>query len=153
MSRTAAIAIAVGVAHAPGCLDYHPEVGPPVRERCLDEDSDPGAGVSFATDIVAGIFRNPSVACADCHTASGPTPIGLEVGGLDLASYASLREGGAVAGERIVVPGSPCSSVLVQKVSAGPPFGSRMPQDGPPFLSDRELRRLQDWIFEGALDN
>ncbi len=31
--------------------------------------------------------------------------------------------------------------------------GSRMPLDGPPFMSDEELWRIQSWIDQGAIDN
>lgn len=147
--RRVAAGAAIGI--AAGCAV--PEVGPPLRERCFDADSDPEVDVSYATDIVAGIFSAPTIDCVKCHTATGQSPIGLEVGGLDLSSYARLRAGGATGGERVVVPGSPCSSVLVQKVSAGPPFGSRMPLSGPPFLNEREIQLLRDWIAEGADDN
>jgi hypothetical protein len=145
------VAASAAIAIAASCAV--PEVGPPLRERCFDVDSDPEVDVSYSIDIVAGIFNSLAIDCVKCHTASGASPIGLEVGGLDLSSYAGLRAGGANGGERIVVPGSPCSSVLVQKVSAGPPFGSRMPLSGPPFLGERELQLLGDWIAEGADDN
>ena len=70
-----------------------------------------------------------------------------------MATYPTLRTGGGNSGESIVVPGHPCSSVLVQKVSAAPPFGARMPLSGPPYLADDEIRVLHDWISEGAHDN
>lgn len=148
--RHAATGAAIAIATAASCTV--PEVGPPLRERCFDVDSDPEVDVSYSIDIV-GIFNSPTIDCVKCHTTSGQSPIGLEVGGLDLSSYARLRAGGANGGERIVVPGSPCSSILVQKMSAGPPFGSRMPLSGPPFLTERERQLLQDWIAEGADDN
>ena len=77
--------------------------------------------------------------CPKCHTPGGATPQGLSVGGLDLESFETLRAGGVRSGAEIVVPGQPCTSVLLQKVGAGPPFGARMPLDGPPYLDEEDL--------------
>ena len=140
-----------------GCLaDVSPDVGPPVRERCVNEDSDPGKDVSFGDDILRGIFgRSPGyggVGCG-CHNPASPSPIGFEIGGLELTSYQSLRAGGVNSGASVVVPGDACASVIVQKVGDGPPFGARMPFSGPPFLSTDDQQVIRDWIVEGALDN
>lgn len=129
-----------------GCLDnLGPDTGPPLRAACVDEDSDPATPVLFAADV-----KPAFVACTRCHTPGGATPIGLQIGGLDLSSYASLRAGGVQSAAEIVVAGEPCSSVLIQKLGAGPPFGSRMPLDGPPYLDARTMLLVADWIAEGA---
>ena len=131
-----------------GCLDtIGPEVGPLQSARCVPDDSDPGTSLSYRLDI-ATIF---ATRCFNCHSPSGPTPIGLEIGGLNLTSYASLRAGGTQSGADIVIPGDPCRSILYQKLGPGPPFGSRMPLNG--ILSDAALQKVHDWIAEGALDN
>ena len=135
-----------------GCVGLEPDVGEPLRELCVNEDSDPDSDISFSTDILDGIFSDETIACNDCHTPDGPTPLGLEVGGLSLSSFGDLIAGGVVSGPDIVVPNQPCDSVLLQKVSAGPPFGSRMPLDGPP-LSAEQRQIIGDWIAEGARDN
>ena len=143
------VALATG-----GCLDaLEPDVGPPVRELCRNEDSDPDVEVSFQNDIVDGIFSPDGANCHKCHTPEGETPIGLELGGLDLSDRASLLLGGTVSRADIVIPGRPCDSVLWQKVTAGPPFGQRMPASGPPFLSPEQIRLIRDWIAEGARAN
>jgi cytochrome c len=134
-----------------GCAQLvAPDVGPPLHGACTDSDHDPANDVSFAASIEPIIDEYH---CRDCHSANGKTPIGLLVGGLDLGSYGGLRAGGARSGANIIVPGKPCTSVLLQKVSAGPPFGSRMPEDGPTFLDDEDLELISDWIAEGAHDN
>jgi hypothetical protein len=134
-----------------GCLDpVAPDLGPPLRESCVDEDHDPDHAVDFQRDIVDGIFRDPDLACVRCHTEYGDTPLGFYVGGLDLSSYETLRAGGARSGTGIVVPGRPCDSVLYQKIDEGPPFGARMPLDGPPYLDEEQEELLADWIAEGA---
>jgi hypothetical protein len=134
-----------------GCLDpFEPDVGPPLAASCIDIDSDEDVDVGFDEEILSGIFEGR---CFRCHTPGGSNPIGFEVGGLDLTSYATLLEGGVVSEADIVVPGRPCDSVLVQKTGGSPPFGARMPLGGPPYLSDDEQRLVRDWIAEGARDN
>ncbi len=129
-----------------------PDVGPPLAGTCDDTDTNPGKPVSFTGDIHPLIFRS-SGGCG-CHL---PTPIGdgqgTQISGLDLSSYTALRAGGLNSGSRVVIAGQPCSSILYQKLSDSPPFGSRMPLNGPPFWTPDELRLLHDWIAEGASDN
>jgi hypothetical protein len=137
-----------------GCeLAYEPDVGELSAEatdagtastaaRC--EDSDPTTDVSFARDI-RPLLTKSSGGCS-CHGSSAASS-------LNLSSYDSLRRGGQTAGARIVVPGKPCESVLVQKVGQTPPFGSRMPLNGPPYFTAEELTRLRDWVAEGAKNN
>lgn len=137
-----------------GCLDsVGPEVGPLVQPLCVDVDSDPATEVRFEAEIRLALFDRDDVHCTRCHTPDGETPLGLEVSGLDLSSVTTLRTGGIQSAETIVVPGSPCTSVLIQKLGQAPPFGARMPLDGPPYLSAAELQRIADWIVEGARDN
>ena len=93
------------------------------------------------------------MAGCSCHTPTNGSPSGIQLGGLDLGSYDSLRVGGYQSGQAIVVPYEPCSSAIVGKVSPTPPWGARMPLDGPPYLSEEEQQLLRDWIAEGALDN
>jgi hypothetical protein len=141
----------VALLAASGCVDdFEPDVGAPLRPACSDEDSDPEVRVSFADDIQTGIFERADLGCADCHTTEGPGPIGLRASGLNLATLESLLRGGDESGPDIVVPGSPCRSILVQKVGPAPPFGGRMPLDGPPYLDDEQVRLVSDWIAEGA---
>lgn len=146
----------IAVVLCTGCLGaLEPDVGEPQRARCVNEDSDPSTDVSFQRDIYAEIFHrgvSEGPGCR-CHLPSEPQPIGFELAGLDLSSYSGLRAGGANSGATIVVPGQPCDSLIVVKLSEGPPFGARMPQDGPPYLSDEELQLVKDWIAEGAIDD
>jgi hypothetical protein len=137
-----------------GCIeDLRPDVGPPAQELCIDEDSDPATPVRFGTDIVDTIFAREVTGCHQCHRPDAPTPLGFEVGGLDLSTATTLMAGGLVSGSDIVMPGRPCDSILLQKVGASAPFGGRMPLNGPPYLDDEERQLIHDWIAEGALDN
>jgi len=145
-----------------GCsLDYEPDIGrlqadvpdagaldpdgmPPfVPGLCTD--SDPSVSVSFAAQIRPLTSRSPG-GCLSCHGASATS-------GFSLGSYDSLRRGGQNSGVRIVVAGKPCESVIVQKLGLAPPFGSRMPYNGPPYFTAAELTLVRDWIAEGALNN
>jgi mono/diheme cytochrome c family protein len=150
----AAVLLACALLPGAGCVDdLRPDIGPPVQELCLDEDSDPDTPVRFGRDIVEVLFARELTGCHQCHRPTAPTPLGFEVGGLDLTSATSLRGGGVVSGSDIVIPGRPCDSIIVQKISPAPPFGGRMPLNGPPFLTDEERQLIHDWVAEGALDN
>lgn len=150
-------AVITALLSVPACYDVidglDPMVGSAINERCTNGDSDPDTEVSFARMILP-VFRkqNVSVGC-NCHQPSDPNPIGFEQGGLDLSSYSSLLRGGNNSKGNIVIPGQPCDSIIWQKISAGPPFGARMPFNGPPFLDDAMRQILADWIAEGARDN
>jgi Planctomycete cytochrome C len=148
VKRVAAAALVLA-----GCLSpIAPDVGPLVHASCSNDDSDPATPVHFDADIHDAIFAGDEYHCTRCHTGRGDTPIGLEVGGLDLRNYDTLRAGGR-HGPDIVVPGRPCDSILVQKLGEAAPFGARMPLDGPPFLDDDDLQLVSDWIAEGAHDD
>jgi len=136
------------------CLaDLEPEVGAQLFNACSGEDSDPSHDVAFEADIRIGIMARADVHCVKCHTPDGPMPIGVQIGGLDLTSYATLKRGGAHSAMTIVVPEDPCSSILLQKLGPAPPFGDRMPKDGPPYLTAADAQLIVDWIAEGARDN
>lgn len=127
-----------------------PDVGPLVASRCINEDSDPDVDISFRGDLQP-IFRGlDGPAGCSCHLPNTPDPIGFDLTGLDLSSYETLRQGGITSGPDIVVPGQPCRSILFLKTGPSPPFGSRMPFDGPPVLDAIRRAKLADWIAEGA---
>lgn len=144
----ACLCVALTVA---GC-DLEPDVGPPIAERCSNADTDPEALVRFSSDILPILHRD-SAGCYPCHDPSEDDAVGFRNGGLDLSTYAAAKRGGFNSSQTIIVPGAPCSSVLYLKVSPGPPFGSRMPFDGPPYLTSLEQRLVHDWIAEGAKEN
>lgn len=139
----------------PACVldEYAPDVGPPLAGSCDPSDSDPETDVSFALDLRPLMNRPSRMAGCGCHTPTNGTPSGISLGGLSLGSYESLRQGGRTSGSDIIVEGDPCSSLLVQKLSDTPGFGSRMPLDGEPYLTDEEIQMFHDWIAEGAQDN
>lgn len=111
-------------------------------------DSDPVADVSYRADLVAGVFVRGR--CITCHMPGGQ---GVPQSQLLMDSYEALRAGGRRSGANIVVAGAPCSSILSLKIEASPPFGKRMPYNGPPYLSSSDIQLVHDWIAEGARDN
>ena len=151
MKRLVLLAVVAGCS-----LDYSPQVGPILAAPsdggdaaaetfgCKDVDSNPAVSVSFSGDVRPLMLRAPG-GCG-CH-------LQRVTSGLDLSSYASMRRGGINSGTNIIIAGKPCESILAQKISRTPPFGSRMPFNGPPYLSADEQQLVRDWIVEGALDN
>lgn len=155
-ARLAMVALAALLAAACEAA-YEPDVGPltgpasggadsgagPVAVgACTDSDTE--AAISLALDIRPLMYRSPG-GCS-CHASSTTS-------GFNLGTYDRLRRGGNNSGEQVIVPGSPCDSILVQKLGPTPPFGSRMPFNGPPYFTPEELTLVKDWIAEGALDN
>jgi hypothetical protein len=145
----------LALASSAGCLadEYAPDVGPALTGACVAADSDPETDVSFEGDLRPLFDRDTGMAGCACHTPTNGNPSGISLGGLDLGSYHSMLQGGFHSGAQIVVPGDPCSSLLIDKLSATPGWGARMPLDGPPYLTDAEIQLVKDWISEGALDN
>ncbi|HEY5925615.1 MAG TPA: c-type cytochrome domain-containing protein [Kofleriaceae bacterium] len=144
-----------------GCaITYEPDVGPlqatqpDAGTSSFDSgfvstgpctDSNPGAMVSFSLHVRPLTTRSPG-GCVFCHGATATS-------GFSLGSYDSLRRGGQNSGTRVIVAGKPCESVLLQKLGLAPPFGARMPYNGPPYFTSAELTLVRDWIAEGALNN
>ena len=138
-------------------LDYAPDVGPlhavPLDEQgqdggvhgCSNQDSNEAVAVSFSAHVRPLMTRSPG-GCASCH-------LGRVTSGLDLSSYEAMRRGGLYSGARLIVDGNPCDSILVHKIGRTPPFGSRMPFNGPPYYSADEIQIVSDWIAEGAANN
>jgi hypothetical protein len=78
--------------------------------------------------------------CTNCHGGQS---------GVTLTSYsATMNSIGAQYGKKIVIPGEPDNSPLVDKIEPNPQFGSRMPQGG--TLSDEQISLIRQWIAEGA---
>ena len=117
-------------------------------------DAPAPAGVSFRRDIRPMFNRaanDPNgKGCRNCHYSTEVNHQGIDLGGMDLATLGATREGGGSTGRRIIVPGKPEESGLVQKLRGTYPFGTRMPKNGPAFWSDADIKIVADWIAEGA---
>lgn len=110
---------------------------------------------SIQTNIFSNGDSSGRVACTTCHTSQGRTP----AGGLNLlpeASYAALVNVASrqKAGAILVIPGDPSSSYLVHKLEGAAGItGSRMPRNGPPFLTDGQMTIIRRWIELGAMND
>jgi len=104
--------------------------------------------VSYAHDIEP-IFKTGSSSCYPCHLGGGKS------GNLDLSSYAALMAGDSENGP-VVRPGDADHSLLYEAVSRPAIeqsiLSTRMPQGLDP-LSAMQIKLIEDWINEGAIDN
>ena len=91
-------------------------------------------GVPYAA--VQAIFE---AHCIHCHGGSAS---------LHLETLEGVLKGGSHG--VIVEPCLPDSSNLIGKLSSQPPFGARMPRDGPPYLPLEKRATLRRWIADGA---
>ncbi len=112
----------------------------------------PASTAPTLTQIQTQIF-DPG--CATCHTDVGRTPsagLNLKAGSAfaQLVGVSSVALPGAVR----VIAGNANSSYLVQKLEgAAGIVGLRMPRNGPPYLTDAQVKMIRDWITAGALNN
>jgi hypothetical protein len=110
------------------------------------------------SSINAEIFQSSDSsgrsACVGCHqpggTAGGVLNLRSEVAYSNLVGVAARLKPGAIR----VVPGDPDNSYLIHKIegSAGI-FGLRMPQNGPPYLTEGQILVIRTWIRNGANNN
>ena len=91
---------------------------------------------------VESIFKTHCVKCHNHRGLVGPPPEGLRLG-----TYQDVIGGT----DRVyVVPGNPDASELVRKIRGL--SLPRMPFDGPPFLTEQEIRLIELWIVQGNRD-
>ncbi|NIS76822.1 MAG: hypothetical protein GTO00_04200, partial [Deltaproteobacteria bacterium] len=103
----------------------------------------PGPGEPVTYSHVAPIFLKR---CVTCHAEKG------RMGGPPEGLILKTRDRILAGGERVVViPGNPGASLLVRHIEGRE--RPRMPFDGPPYLSDGEIRLISDWIAQGAPDD
>lgn len=102
----------------------------------------PEAGQAVTYLHVAPIL---ATRCSKCHAEKGL--MGAAPEGYRLTSYDSTL---STADRVRVVPGKPDASELVRRIrgQALP----RMPFDGPPYLSNDEIRLMEAWVAQGARD-
>ena len=147
-------ACALGMGGASACIaEVEPEVGPLRAGTCVSKDSDPAVAVSFKDNVLPLFQRSGGQGGCTCHQPSNRSTPGIDQSGLSLENFRTLMRGGNSSRMNIVVPGDPWARVIVQKVGSAPPFGTRMPPGGPPFMTPAEIALLADWIAEGAHDN
>lgn len=137
----AAFALAVAAVAAAGCGDVKSPTAPPPPAA---------GGIAFTFSQVQAEVFTPSCAKAGCHVA------GIAAGQLVLqagASYGEIVGRSAIGNPSLdrVEPGDPERSYLLKKLRGDADItGDRMPQDGPPFLSQEQFEGIAGWIWAGA---
>ena len=111
------------------------------------------------TEIYSMLFPSETNArCNFCHgmPASNQSNGSLHMGTAKTVAYGALvnksSSSNKCGGKSLVVAGKPEMSLFLQKLSASPPCGDRMPVGGR-MLSDVELGMIRSWIVDGAKDN
>ena len=123
-------------------------------EGGADGDDTPGEGeVQFGRDI-RPIMERPrenmdGKGCNGCHYRTAANHTGTDLSGLDLSTLGELRKGGGSSGPRIIVPGKPNESVLIQALRGQYAYSSRMPKGGP-YWGTKEMDLVTKWIEQGA---
>ena len=102
----------------------------------------PKKTVSYKNQVAPILRTN----CLPCHTEDQMNPSELY-----LDSYEGIVKGGKHGTP--VVAGKPDSSLLIQKLSAKPPFGDPMPLKRKTPLGADTLSILKRWIEQGAKKN
>jgi hypothetical protein len=106
---------------------------------------------SIQSEIFNSSDSSGRAACTQCHNA-----VGRLFNGLDLSpqvAYANLVGVGSrgKVGAIRVIPGDPENSYLIHKLEGRPGIvGVRMPQLGPPYLTDGQILVIKRWIERGA---
>jgi uncharacterized membrane protein len=109
---------------------------------------------SEAVSFKKNIFPIIEKQCLPCHAEENFNPSELSLDTYDL--FVAGGKHGAP-----FVPGKSKESVVVQKLSADPPFGDRMPlntkkkisEGKAKWLTDEEIKTIARWIDQGARDN
>ncbi len=109
---------------------------------------------SIQTQIFQASDSSGRRACVSCHTNVGRNP----ASGLNLAVNPYEALVGVASRERpalqLVAPGDPDNSYLVHKIEGRNTIGGlRMPQSGPPYLTDGQILVIKRWIAIGAPKN
>ena len=110
---------------------------------------------SIQRDIFETTDSAGRTSCVTCHTNVGRNPSG----GMNLVHDLAYEQIVGVAargkaGANRVVPGDPDNSYLIRKVEGASDIGGRrMPNNGPPYLTDGQILILRRWVAIGAPRN
>jgi hypothetical protein len=115
--------------------------------------TDPGLGgepidpTATFTRVQNEIFT-PSCAALGCHDTLGQQSQQILTPG---RAYGQIVNHPSIEMPQLmrIAPGDPANSYLYRKILGAGVTGDRMPQGGP-FLNDRQIRLMRDWIRRGA---
>ena len=106
---------------------------------------------SIQTEIFQTTDSAGRSACTRCHSSTGRTPSGGLNLNPDVAYDQLVNVPGRLAGSIRVIPGDPDNSYLIKKLEGTQPIlGNRMPNNGPPYLTDGQILFVRRWIANGA---
>jgi hypothetical protein len=117
-----------------------------------EQEADVAEEVSFANDVLPILEAN----CVECHDIAAE---GVAASGLNLSDYDGVMQGTRLG--LAAVPKSSESSALYLVVAHQQDPQIQMPPrdsddlavESSPSLNENEIRTIQDWIDQGALDN
>ena len=114
---------------------------------------DPQTAIPKSYDDIVTMIIDPLCA-QQCHRG-GAAPKGLSLEPLRVIDALVGIPSVEVPELMRVAPGQPNDSYLIVKVSSFDPrrIGSRMPRNGPPFLTQPQISALKRWITAGATDD
>ena len=110
---------------------------------------------SIQHDIFESTDSSGRTPCMQCHTNVGRNPSGglnlaHDVAYSQLVNVPSSRQPGAIR----VAPGNTTGTYLLQKLIGAPGIaGARMPQNGPPYLTEGQINIIRRWVEIGAPNN
>jgi hypothetical protein len=108
---------------------------------------------SIQSQIFEATDSSGRSACTSCHTNTGGR---IPLGGLNLnhdVAYAQLVNAPArlPVGRIRVIPGDPENSYLIHKLEGRAGInGNKMPNNGPPYLTNGQILVIKRWIEIGA---
>jgi len=111
---------------------------------------------SIQTEIFEKTDSAGRTACTTCHSSTGGRN---PSGGMNLnhdVAYAQIVNAPtrSPVGKTRVIPGDPDNSYLIQKLECCAVInGKRMPNNGPPYLTDGQILVIRRWIAIGAPNN
>src|SRR5262245_20986198 len=105
-----------------------------------DPDGGPAAVACTPANIEQTLLARK---CAGCHSgASAPKGVNLALAGV---ADRVAQQTSSCLNKKLVVPGDPTASFLLEKLSANPSCGVRMPKDKPELTAE-EKNCVADWI-------
>jgi Planctomycete cytochrome C len=116
------------------------------------QEPDVATEVSFANDVLPILETN----CVECHDLAAE---GVATSGLNLRDYEGVMQG--TRSDVVAVPNSSESSALYlvvahqtdPEIQMPPEHRDALAEGRVPSLNEKEIKTIQDWVDQGALDN
>jgi len=114
---------------------------------CGELEPEYGASGNFVPANVQAIF---DVHCIHCHSGSS-APVGQRLDSVNAYAAIVNRASVEVPSQKRITPNDPTNSYLFRKIIGDAGIvGDRMPQDGPPYLTNAQIDTIRQWILAGA---